>query len=251
MIVVLDAGNTSLKAGEFTVDGTISRKNVYYFNDSPGKAVSLFVNELKLNYGSDLSGIHGIVVCSVKKNFLQYVKNELGLNRGLIYEITHDSKTSIINGYDNPEKLGNDRLAAVEECYSTHGSAIIIDAGTAITVDVVEKSGFYPGGLIIPGIGTSLKVLCIDANLPTDIELTEVVDLIGKNTYSGIRAGIFYGWGAMMEGVCSKIRLLYGSEMKIVVTGGYGLFLAASMSFKVINEPDLVLKGSLRIFNNR
>jgi len=157
-------------------------------------------------------------------------------------------KAPIKNLYRNPKQVGQDRLVdavAVKELYGC--PAIIIDFGTAITFDVISKKGEYLGGLIFPGIETSLNALSEKAALLPKIKVAPPKGLIGRDTVDSMRSGVFFGIGALCDGLVAKFATKYG-PMKVIATGGHASVMAKfAKSIDIVN-PNLTLQG-LRIIS--
>lgn len=155
-------------------------------------------------------------------------------------------KAPIKNLYRNPKQVGQDRLVdavAVKELYGY--PAIIIDFGTAITFDVISKKGEYLGGIIVPGIETSVRALSKQAALLPIIKVSAPKELVGKDTISSMKSGIFYGLGALCDGLVSKLKAKYGRQ-RVIATGGHARLMSKfSRSIDKVN-PNLTLQG-LRI----
>ena len=135
---------------------------------------------------------------------------------------------------------------AVKELYGC--PSIVIDFGTAITFDVISKKGEYLGGLIFPGIETSLNALSQKAALLPKIKVAPPKGLIGRDTVDSMRSGVFYGTGALCDGVIAKLKSKYG-PMKVIATGGHAALMAKySTAIDRIN-PDLTLLGLKIIYN--
>jgi len=125
---------------------------------------------------------------------------------------------------------------------------IIIDFGTATTFDIVLKNGDYLGGLIIPGIGTSLETLSEKTALLPKITLKKSVKVIGHSTEECIRSGILNGAVAMVKGLIERINKEKGINFLCIATGGWGEVIASQVKeIKHFNQ-DLCLYGIVKIY---
>ena len=125
------------------------------------------------------------------------------------------------------------------------GDLIIIDFGTATTLDVVDFNGAYKGGIIAPGINLSLDALVGNtAKLPRiAIEVPATKSVIGTNTEDQMLIGVFWGYVAMMEGLIARMRSEIGRPARVIGTGGLAvLFDEASDIFDAV-DSDLTLDG--------
>lgn len=142
---------------------------------------------------------------------------------------------------DRPEELGADRLVnAVGAFVEYGGPKIIVDFGTATTFDVIDDAGSYLGGVIAPGVNLSIEALhSASAQLPRVAIGRPPERIIGKNTLHAMRAGIFWGYIGMIEGVISRIRSELGSDAQVIATGGLAPLFTECTSVLEVSDPDL------------
>lgn len=156
----------------------------------------------------------------------------------------------IKNNYRASRQVGQDRLACAYAAKMLYGyPSIVIDFGTAMTVDVVSAQGAYEGGVIVPGIRLSLRALAEHTALLPEVRIQKPSYLIGRNTQESILSGMFHGYTALIEGLVAKMNQRFHKRAVVVLTGGYGNFMGTSLKSCVNRfEPDLVLKGLLLAF---
>jgi type III pantothenate kinase len=150
----------------------------------------------------------------------------------------------VINKYTTPETLGKDRLAGVVGAMQLMPASdvLVIDAGTAITYDIVTATGEYLGGAISPGITMRYKALhAFTSRLPL-LEFYDDTQLIGSDTSSAIHSGVLNGAAAEMEGIIQQYRQLY-PELKIILTGGDQNYFDKRLKIKTFAAPNLILEG--------
>ncbi|MFC1692036.1 type III pantothenate kinase [Candidatus Latescibacterota bacterium] len=145
--------------------------------------------------------------------------------------------------YDKPETLGIDRALADHAAYCFfNDSCVVIDAGTAVTVDVVSESGAVLGGLIFPGIDVLFRSLGEKTDLP-EVSQSVTCGKIGNSTESCIFSGISTGYSGAITKLVEKAAETAGSLQRIVITGGDAELLLKCLPFKMIHIPYLVLDG--------
>jgi len=154
---------------------------------------------------------------------------------------------------ENPAEVGADRIVNSVAGYAKYGTAlIIVDFGTAITLDCVSVRGEYLGGVIAPGLAISMEALgSRTSKLPRVDISTPPAHAIGTNTVDAIKSGILYGYAGLIEGLIKRIREQMAPETpKVIATGGMaGLIAPYTESIETV-EPMLTLEG-LRLLYER
>ena len=156
--------------------------------------------------------------------------------------------------YDDPNRVGVDRLAAAAAAYrfAPEGHAVIVaDAGTAITVDAVDTSGTFLGGAIAPGLRIGLDALCAKTSLLPQVEVDAAAPLLGKNTSDGLRAGALHGSTALVEGLYARMAEQLATPTVVFLTGGDSPLLYPHITTKTTYDPALVLRGLALAFQRR
>ncbi|AKM09954.1 type III pantothenate kinase [Croceicoccus naphthovorans] len=148
---------------------------------------------------------------------------------------------------EEPKSLGADRAVNAIAAHQDHPEdLIVIDFGTATTLDVVDFNGAYKGGIIAPGINLSLDALVnAAAKLPRiAIEApTETTSLIGRNTEAQMHIGVFWGYIALIEGLVARLQAEIGRPAKVIATGGLALLFDKHTDIFDAVDVDLTLKG--------
>lgn len=151
---------------------------------------------------------------------------------------------------DNPREVGADRIvnaAAAHHLYK--GPLIVIDFGTATTLDAVSPEGDYLGGVIAPGIMISAEALFEHtAKLPR-VELLRPSKAIGKNTVAAIQSGLIFGYVGLIEGIVARIKEEMGGKASVVATGGLARVIAKDTTVIDHVDPDLTLLGLRLIYD--
>ncbi|HZT64948.1 MAG TPA: type III pantothenate kinase [Acidimicrobiales bacterium] len=153
--------------------------------------------------------------------------------------------------YDNPKEVGADRIANAVAAIDLYGGpCIVVDFGTATTLDAVSPKGEYLGGAIIPGIEISLDALFERAAALRRVELVEPRHVIGRSTVESIQSGAIYGYVAQVDGLCRRMAAEVDPAATVVCTGGLGSFIARLCETIQYVEPWLTLHG-LRLVYER
>ena len=150
---------------------------------------------------------------------------------------------------DRPEEVGADRLVNTVAAHDRYkGPLIVVDFGTATTLDVVDGDGNYCGGVIAPGINLSLAALHMAAAKLPSIPIQRTERVIGKDTVSCMQSGIYWGYIGLVEGLVGRIKTEFGGAMRTIATGGLApLFDGATDAIDKV-DPDLSLWGLQLIY---
>ena len=147
---------------------------------------------------------------------------------------------------EDPRSLGADRAINTIAAHAKYpGDAIVIDFGTATTLDAVDFNGAYKGGIIAPGINLSLDALVGNtAKLPRiAIEAPRSASVIGRNTEDQMLIGVFWGYVAMMEGLIARMRNEIGRPAKVIATGGLAVLFDDHTEMFDVVDTELTLDG--------
>ncbi len=158
--------------------------------------------------------------------------------------VEHTMNTGLELCLDMPSQVGADRIVvAVAALERYEAPLIIIDMGTATTMEVVEPGARYMGGVIIPGIRVSLDALTgRTAQLPA-ISLGRPGKVVASNTADCMRSGIMYGNACMLDGMIDLMREELGHESTVIATGGLAPFITPLCRHEIHMEPELLLRG--------
>jgi len=235
-LLALTLGNTSVAAAGAAADGAL--RDV---RREPLKRLEALL-------GPRLEAAEGpVIVCSVSPPALARLRRTTeAAGRDPPLVAGEDFPIPIQTGVDEPDRVGTDRLLAALAAYRRAGGAcIVVDAGTAVTVDAVDAGGTFLGGAIFPGPGLMARSLAEGtARLPA-VEIQSAAALerpIGKDTEAAIRSGVTRAVAAAVARLAVDMRDEIGNTVSVYVTGGYAP-PADDRRWMVL--PDLVLEGLL------
>lgn len=237
MNLIIDIGNTRTKVGVFSGDKLL-KKGILEKGWSM-KVLDQWLGKRRIKNAA-VSTTAGI-----DKNI------ELALSERYYYlRLSHKTILPITNAYKTPETLGRDRLSvavAASDLYAGK-NCLIIDAGTCITYDFIDKNKIYHGGSITPGIEMRLKAMnAFTANLPL-VERKKLSHTIGKDTVTSIRTGAQHGATMEIEGNIEHFKQLFG-RLQVLLTGGDAKYFANNLKTQIFVNPNLVLIGLNKILN--
>jgi type III pantothenate kinase len=152
---------------------------------------------------------------------------------------------------EKPSEAGADRLVNAIGAHTIYpGDLIVIDSGTATTFDVIATDGAMEGCAIAPGINLSMEALHqAAAKLPrVAIQRPRGNTAIGKDTVAAMQSGVFWGYIALIEGLCTRIKAEWGKPMTVIGTGGVASLFHGATSAIDHFDPDLTIRGMLEIY---
>ena len=237
-VIAIDIGNSFSKVGWRDQDGLrhVSRVPTTSLGESLGA---------HLNAGDRIG------FCSVVPAASAALRDLLSCREWpSAFEVSHRVRLPFQMGYRTPETLGNDRIAAAAGAllaYGREGSGVlVVDAGTAVTYEVVTADRVYRGGAIAPG-----PLLQAGALRTGTAQLPEVSDPpsggpIGDSTLEAIRSGVWWGFVDAVRGMVERLRAESGPVVT-VLTGGWAAYLSRELADFDIVDPHLVLDGVLRL----
>jgi type III pantothenate kinase len=245
-LLAFDIGNTRTKLGLFGPGGL---ERVLQFEAADLRSVASCrraLGSLPGRFRSADAAVVGSVVPARSDMLASAVEQALKV-RPLV--VSHTSKLPIRNRYAVASQVGVDRLAGACGGAALYGvPLIVVDAGTAITIDVVSRRREFLGGAILPGISLGAAALAhATAKLP-HVALNPPRRAIGRTTDENIRVGLFLGASGAVDGIIRRCWKELGYRTPAVVTGGAGEAIAAGSVIVRRVEPDLTLLGLRSIY---
>ncbi len=252
MLLSIDIGNTYIKTALFDEDDNILSKfsissAFRRSSDEYGLLIDGFISEY-------ISNIDAVVICSVvpslTKPLFEAAEKISGTKPFLIASGT---KTGFkIKIYDASE-LGADIVSNVAASRQVSGyPQIIVDAGTATTFTVVDRSGDVIGTLIHPGLKICIDALALSAAKLSEETVQAPRKLIGQNSTESIQSGVIYGHAAMIDGIISKIcdelKEADADKPSLIITGENADIITPFCNYSFICDPDLTLKGGALLY---
>ena len=146
----------------------------------------------------------------------------------------------------NINQVGSDRIVNSIEG-KRFKNCLIIDFGTATTFDIV-KNGIYEGGVIAPGVKSSIKNLSQTTALLPMFDLKNKQTSYGKNTKDALNAGFIWGYDGLINNIIDKITKNWKMNYKIILTGGYAKLFKKIIKRKTIVDQNITIKGVSRVY---
>lgn len=243
--LAVDIGNTHTVIGLFQDTSILRRWRLPTRKDSTEDEIAASLNSLLLGEERLRGSIEAMALASVvplvDEIWLSALERCFG-TRPRILDYAHCLGLRL--AYEFPRQIGADRLANVLGAYALgHREGVVVDLGTATTFDVFSDYTYW-GGIICPGIQTSLGALVRNASKLAEVELHWTEKVIGQNTDDAIRAGLLHGTLGQTEYLLR--RILEERKMDnpmVIATGGLARVLFGRSALIQLVEPDLTLIG--------
>lgn len=248
MLLALDLGNSTVKAGLFENDKLIRVTLI----DPPGpSSADPNARRWKEALTSFLDG------CVIDRaGIVSVVPARTDAVTRLVQSITGKNVTSVHPGmalpfgldYETPDTLGTDRLAAAAAGWVRYGrdgprSVLVVDAGTALNYEVIHRDGIYQGGAIAAGPGLMREALRAGTAQLPNVSLTLPGNPVGRSTETALQSGIMGGLIDSVRGMTDRLARTLPDAPQLVLTGGWSQLLADHLDASAQHAPHLVLRG--------
>jgi type III pantothenate kinase len=244
MILAVDVGNTqiliALYAEAEITDHWRLATNAERTSDEYAVLIRQFIGDVSVE-GVAISSVVPRATAALRSMTAKYFKLDPVV-------VEPGTKTGMPILIDNPREVGADRIVNAIGAYDLYGGpAIVVDFGTATTLDAVSGKGEYLGGAILPGIEISMDALFARADRLSRVELIEPRSVIGKSTAEALQSGAIYGFAGQVDGICRRMQDELG-ESTVVATGGLsGLISRFSTTIQHV-DPWLTLHGHRLVY---
>jgi type III pantothenate kinase len=252
MLLAIDVGNTNIVLGVFDGETLVESWRLQTLRERTSDELGLLVDGLFSHSRIERVQIDGIILGSVvpplTPTILAMAERYFGV-KALTVDPAVNAGMPIL--YENPWEVGADRIVNSVAAYEKFGRGsnrplIVVDFGTATTLDAVSANGEYLGGAICPGVQISADALFQRAARLPRIDVRKPRRIVGQTTVAAMQSGLFYGYVGMVEGLVRRMGAELGGNAICVATGGLAPVIAPETSLIEHIDPDLTLHG-LRI----
>ena len=242
MHILGDIGNTETKLCLVSKNNKILKKIIFSSKSVSNNQLNiLFKKKIQLNR------IEKILFCSVVPKTFNIIKKFLSKKVKLkCFEVKNLNLKSLIKIKVNYKQVGSDRITNAISMINGKSNFIILDFGTATTFDVLVKNTYY-GGIIAPGVRSSLNTLSDKATLIPKIDLKKINKVIGNNTITAVRSGFFWGYAGLIDNIINLIKKETRKSFKVIITGGFSNLFKNSIKTKAIQNQNITIKGLIKI----
>ena len=244
MLLAVDVGNTQTVFGLYEGDELGERWRIATEAERTGDELGALLADF-----FDVKALEGIVLSStVPRLIREYEHVAERWAKVPLLVVGPGVKTGIQIHYDDPREVGPDRIVNAIAAKERYGApAIVVDFGTSTNFDVVSPAGDYVGGVLAPGIETSMDALFSRAARLVKVDYVAPDSVIGKTTESALRSGLVYGFAGQVDGIVDAIRdELSAPDATAIATGGLADLIAPHSRTITKVDPFLTLEG-LRI----
>ena len=246
VFVAVDVGNSRLRIGSFSATASVGR-----LPEAEWQNALLHAQLDAPDWLDDISSQLGDsatpwFVASVHRPRTAWLEQTLQRVRpgDTLTQLTHQ-QMNIEVALPRPEKVGIDRLAAavaVNQLRQPGRAAIVIDSGSAVTVDLVDQDGRFCGGAIFPGQRMAASALARQTDLLPEVRIPARPPVVGEGTEEAIASGVYWGTVGAVRELVERMTAELQAEVELYLTGG-GIEWRDEFSGKVHCQPDLVLAG--------
>ncbi|MFC8528494.1 type III pantothenate kinase [Nocardia sp. NPDC057227] len=257
MLLAVDVRTTSTEIGLFSGSGGhASLVRQWRMRTDPLMTADEFAMYLRGLVGARLDEVIGVVALATVPPVLRELRTMLERYYENVAHVVVEPgvRTGIPLLVDNPKEIGADRIVNALAAYHRYeGAAIVVDFGTATTVDLVSAKGEFLGGVLAPGVEIASEALIERAALRR-VELARPRGVVGKNTVEAIQSGAVFGFAGLVDGLIDRVRdevdAFAGNNVTVVATGAIAPLIVPESETIDHYEPHLTLTG-LRLVYER
>ena len=245
MRLLLDIGNTHTRAA-LTSNNKLTKTKLFetkeWFNAKSAKTINQLLSNKQIDATLCASVVPSATIKLKKLSYLKGIKTHL---------LTHKNCGLRIK-YPRPKTIGPDRLAnAIGALDEFIPPLIVVDFGTALTFDVVDKKGIYVGGVICPGLSVMTEYLHEKTALLPKVKIKDTTQFIGKSTIQAMQIGAVHGYRGLISNIVTGLKkTLHTRKINVIATGGCAEIISANLPEISATRPLLTLEG-LRLASER
>ncbi len=253
MVLLLDIGNTHVHCG--LADRQRVRRRMDFDTaalSAGGNGKGAVAEDLRRFVGMD--SVVSAVMCSVVPRATGPVQALLGeLFRLQAMPLMPSTLTGVGIDYPQPETIGQDRLANALAARVHFGApVVVVDFGTAVTFDVVNRKGDYVGGIIAPGLALMTDYLHEKTALLPRVLIREPRSVVGRSTEQAMLSGAVLGYRGLVRELIGQLKKeLHAPGLPVVATGGYAALMARRLPEISAVRPGLTLEGLRLLWQSR
>ena len=245
MLLAVDVGNTQTVLGLYDGEELVEHWRVATEAERTGDEIAALVVRLLELRELGFEDVDGICLASsvplLLRSYQELAERHLSAP---ILILGPGTRTGIPILYDDPREVGPDRIANAVAARERYGApCIVVDFGTSTNFDAVSADGEFVGGVLAPGIESSMDALFARAARLTKVDFVEPETVIGKSTVTALQSGLVYGFAGQVDGIVEHMRGELGDTARAIATGGLADLIAPHSRTIEKVDPLLTLDG--------
>jgi type III pantothenate kinase len=252
MLLVMDVGNTNTVLGVYDGARLLVSWRLTSRREQTSDEYGVFTQTLLKTRGIEPAAVTAVALSTVVPPVHQILE-EMCVKYFGIHPFVVEPGVNVAMPIllENPREVGPDRIVNAVAAVALYGvPLIIVDFGTATTLDCISPRGEFLGGAIAPGITTAAEALFAKAARLFRVELVFPQEVIGRSTVAAIQSGLLYGYAGLVDGMVDRMRAEMAGDPVVVATGGLaGLIHKAARTIQHVNV-DLTLEGLRLIYEH-
>lgn len=250
MLLAIEQGNTNSLFAVHNGERWLAQWRAATEPNRTADEYAVWLSQLLSMAGLELRMLDACIIASVVPQSLFNLRN---LSRRYLnvepLVIGENAELGIAVRVNKPAEVGADRVVNALGAHVAYpGTLIVVDSGTATTIDVIGADGSFEGGAIAPGIHLSVEALHAAAAKLPRVALKKPSRVVGNDTVSAMQSGVFWGYVSLIEGMIARIKAERGEPMTVVATGGVAaLFHDATTAIDHF-DPDVTIRGLLEVY---
>lgn len=252
MLLAVDVGNTHTVIGVFEGERLLSMWRIATSIEATADQTRVILSGLMREEGIERAGIDAAILATVvpahRRTWERIARDAFGVPLAFA-DVARAQGIVDFSSYQG-SVLGDDRVADAVAAVLLHGApAIVLDFGTATNIEVIDREGRFAGGIIAPGIETSMKALFSHAALLPEVALSDPGRAIGRTTAEAMQVGIVLGEADRVDGLVRRVWDQLGYETAVIATGGLATTIAPLCKTVTVVSRELTLQG-LRLLSD-
>jgi len=251
MLLCVNVSNSKITLGVFENSEIILKTSV---SATVGKTTTeyavLFKSVFDL-HKFDTEKIDGVIIACVVPALTAAVRDALNfIYKGKIFVVGPKLKNGLKIKSENPSQIGASLICQSVALADKYPSpCLLISMGTALSMFVLDKSGTFIGGAILPGIKMSAQALSEHTAQLPQIDLTQKpLSVIGTNTVQNVQSGLIIGTACTIDGMIAQFKAELGDSLTCVATGDISDVVLSYCSNEIVYDENLVLEGLRKIY---
>ncbi len=245
MLLAIDIGNTNITLGSYKGDELIFTSRLATNLGLTADQYTIQIKDILALNNAESTDFSGAIISSVAPSLTsalgKAIKRLIGTEPLVVGP---GVKTGLNILIDDPSQTGADLVAVSVAAKAKYPLPnVVCDLGTASTITVIDKNGNFIGGVIYPGVRTSVNALVQNASLLHSISFDAPSRVIGRNTNECMQSGVMFGAASLLDGMIARIERELGEKVTAIATGGLSRSVIEHCDCHFEYNENLILDG--------